>query len=698
MNRKRHFAFLFSIITTLALLVSVISPASTYAEESNNHFKLTIMHMNDTHARADLLPNMITAIKEVRAEDPNALVFNAGDVFSGTLYFNEYRGKADLALLNMMNLDGMIFGNHEFDLGSNENGHKSLAEFVKGAKFPFLAANVDFSGDDFMKDLQKNEFSASPEDGKIFNGIVKEINGEKVGIFGLTTEDTANISSPVNVKFLDYIKKAENAVKTFEDMGINKIIAVTHIGYDSNPDFGNDLQLAKYVDGIDVIVGGHSHTQLDEPTVIKTDENGVEKDPTLIVQAYQYAQYLGKLAVEFDENGVVSGHEGQLINASQKEADPEAAAILAPYKDKITQLSTQESGAIALKTLANPRLGEGSTVSVRANETELGNLVTDAMLAKAKEKYPKTVIAFQNGGGIRAAINEGPITIGEIIAVLPFGNDPVVLELTGAEIKQILEQSVSQAPAENGGFLHIAGMKYSYDSTKDSGSRVVSMYVNINGEFQEIQPDQRYLVTTNNFTAKGGDGYPVFANAYAEGRVQDIGEVDWEQLRSYMVDDLRGEVNPVLEGRIVDLLGAEPESPGDEEEIPGDNEETPGDNEETPGDNEETPGDNEETPGDNEETPGDNGETPGDNGGTPGDNGETPGDDGETPGDNGETPGDNGETPGDKGATPGTNNNADGNALPNTATNMYTMIVAGAILLAAGIGFLVFRKVKYSNI
>jgi 5'-nucleotidase / UDP-sugar diphosphatase len=684
MNRKRHFAFLFSIITTLALLVSAISPASTYAEESNNHFKLTIMHMNDTHARADLLPNMITAIKEVRAEDPNALVFNAGDVFSGTLYFNEYRGKADLALLNMMNLDGMIFGNHEFDLGSNENGHKSLAEFVKGAKFPFLAANVDFSGDDFMKDLQKNEFSASPEDGKIFNGIVKEINGEKVGIFGLTTEDTANISSPVNVKFLDYIKKAENAVKTFEDMGINKIIAVTHIGYDSNPDFGNDLQLAKYVDGIDVIVGGHSHTQLDEPTVIKTDENGVEKDPTLIVQAYQYAQYLGKLAVEFDENGVVSGHEGQLINASQKEADPEAAAILAPYKDKITQLSTQESGAIALKTLANPRLGEGSTVSVRANETELGNLVTDAMLAKAKEKYPKTVIAFQNGGGIRAAINEGPITIGEIIAVLPFGNDPVVLELTGAEIKQILEQSVSQAPAENGGFLHIAGMKYSYDSTKDSGSRVVSMYVNINGEFQEIQPDQRYLVTTNNFTAKGGDGYPVFANAYAEGRVQDIGEVDWEQLRSYMVDDLRGEVNPVLEGRIVDLLGAEPEIPGDEEEIPGDNEETPGDNEETPGDNEETPGDNEETPGDNEETPGDNGETPGDNG--------------ETPGDNGETPGDNGETPGDKGATPGTNNNADGNALPNTATNMYTMIVAGAILLAAGIGFLVFRKVKYSKI
>lgn len=676
MKGKKHFTFLLSAITTLALLVSIVLPASTYAEENSDSFKLTIMHMNDTHAHADLLPNMMTAIKEVRAEDPEALLFNAGDVFSGTLYFNEYHGKADLALLNMMNLDAMVFGNHEFDLGSSENGHKSLSEFVSAAKFPLLGTNVDFSGDAFMNKLVKNEFTDSPEDGKVFDGMVKEVNGEKIGIFGLTTEDTANISSPVNVKFLNYIKEAERAVQAFEEMGINKIVAVTHLGYDSNPDFGNDLQLATYVDGIDVVVGGHSHTQLTEPVVVNKDEKGTEKEPTVVVQAYQYSQLLGKLQVEFDGNGVVIGQAGKLIDVASKEEDSEAAAILAPYEEKITELSTQESGAIAKKTLANPRLTD-SDVSVRANETELGNLVTDAMLAKAKERYPETVIAFQNGGGIRAAIEEGPITIGEIISVLPFGNDPVVVELSGEEIKQILEHSVSQAPAESGGFLHVAGMKFTYDSTKESGSRVISMYVNENGEYQEIQANQKYLVTTNNFTAKGGDGFDVFAKAYQEGRVQDIGEIDWEQLRKYMVEDLGGVVDPVLEGRITDLLGTDPEAPGDEEE-----EVTP---EEPEVENPETGGNEDDSSDTDNPTDETGSETDDDNT----DIGDNAGIENDT-----ELEQDVNDNQGSKETV---SNSSEGNALPNTATSMYTMLLVGGILLVAGIGFLVFRMMKYSK-
>lgn len=676
MKGKKHFTFLLSAITTLVLLVSIVLPASTYAEENSDSFKLTIMHMNDTHAHADLLPNMMTAIKEVRTEDPEALLFNAGDVFSGTLYFNEYHGKADLALLNMMDLDAMVFGNHEFDLGSSENGHKSLSEFVSAAKFPLLGTNVDFSSDAFMNKLVKNEFTDSPEDGKVFDGMVKEVNGEKIGIFGLTTEDTANISSPVNVKFLNYIKEAERAVQAFEEMGINKIVAVTHLGYDSNPDFGNDLQLATYVDGIDIVVGGHSHTQLSEPVVINKDEKGTEKEPTVVVQAYQYSQLLGKLQVEFDGNGVVIGQAGQLIDVASKEEDSEAAAILAPYKEKITELSTQESGAIAKKTLANPRLTD-SDVSVRANETELGNLVTDAMLAKAKERYPETVIAFQNGGGIRAAIEEGPITIGEIISVLPFGNDPVVVELSGEEIKQILEHSVSQAPAESGGFLHVAGMKFTYDSTKESGSRVISMYVKVNGEYQEIQANQKYLVTTNNFTAKGGDGFDVFAKAYQEGRVQDIGEIDWEQLRKYMVEDLGGVVDPVLEGRITDLLGTDPETPGDEEE-----EVTP---EEPEVENPETGGNEDDSSDTDNPTDATGSETDDDNT----DIGDNAGIENDT-----ELEQDVNDNQGSKETV---SNSSEGNALPNTATSMYTMLLVGGILLVAGIGFLVFRMMKYSK-
>lgn len=687
MKDRKQIAFLASIFSTLALLVSIIIPTSTNAAESNDNYSLTIMHMNDTHAHADLMPNMVTAIKEVRAADPNALLFNAGDVFSGTLYFNQFKGQADLALLNMVDIDAMIFGNHEFDLGSGENGHKSLSEFVSKANFPFLSANVDFSGDAYMGGISNNSYTESPEDGIVYSGIVKEVNGEKVGIFGLTTEDTANISSPVNVKFQNYIEKANEAVAAFESKGINKIIAVTHIGYDSNPEMGNDLQLAKYVDGIDVIVGGHSHTQLNEPVVITADEAGAAKDPTVIVQAYQYSQLLGELKVEFDDNGVVVGQAGQLIDVASKAADQEAAAVLAPYKAEIDSLTNQETGAVAKKPLLNPRLTD-SNVSVRANETELGNLVTDAMLAKAKEKNEKVVIAMQNGGGIRAAIDEGPITTGEVIAVLPFGNDPAFVQLTGEEIKQILEYSVRLAPAESGGFLHVSGMKFTYDSKKEEGSRVVSMQVKVNDQYEDIKADQTYLVTTNNFTAKGGDGYEVFAKAYQEGRVQDMGAIDWEQLRDYMVVNLNGEVDPQIEGRIIDTLGKEqePETPvEDDDNQDGDNgSETPvDDGEETPDDDSGT-----ETPvtDDNNNSGDDNPATDDSKDDNSTDNGTDPGSDNNDKNQNAIPD----KITGDK----VTSGNTAGNNLPNTATNNYTMLLVGGLLFVVGIGVLIYRKVR----
>lgn len=687
MKDRKQIAFLASIFSTLALLVSIIIPTSTNAAESNDNYSLTIMHMNDTHAHADLMPNMVTAIKEVRAADPNALLFNAGDVFSGTLYFNQFKGQADLALLNMVDIDAMIFGNHEFDLGSGENGHKSLSEFVSKANFPFLSANVDFSGDAYMGGISNNSYTESPEDGIVYSGIVKEVNGEKVGIFGLTTEDTANISSPVNVKFQNYIEKANEAVAAFESKGINKIIAVTHIGYDSNPEMGNDLQLAKNVDGIDVIVGGHSHTQLNEPVVITADEAGVAKDPTVIVQAYQYSQLLGELKVEFDDNGVVVGQAGQLIDVASKAADQEAAAVLAPYKAEIDSLTNQETGAVAKKPLLNPRLTD-SNVSVRANETELGNLVTDAMLAKAKEKNEKVVIAMQNGGGIRAAIDEGPITTGEVIAVLPFGNDPAFVQLTGEEIKQILEYSVRLAPAESGGFLHVSGMKFTYDSKKEEGSRVVSMQVKVNDQYEDIKADQTYLVTTNNFTAKGGDGYEVFAKAYQEGRVQDMGAIDWEQLRDYMVVNLNGEVDPQIEGRIIDTLGKEqePETPvEDDDNQDGDNgSETPvDDGEETPDDDNGT-----ETPvtDDNNDSGDDNPATDDSKDDNSTDNGTDSGSDNNDKNQNAIPD----KITGDK----VTSGNTAGNNLPNTATNNYTMLLVGGLLFVVGIGVLIYRKVR----
>ncbi|WP_217588055.1 5'-nucleotidase C-terminal domain-containing protein [Lentibacillus saliphilus] len=596
-------------------------------------FDLSLMHMNDTHARVESYPKMISAIKDVRTEKPNALLLHGGDVFSGTLYFNEFKGQADLALMNMMGIDAMVFGNHEFDLGSKENGHESLSEFVVGANFPFLGTNIDFSKDPFMKDLETNESLVdAPKEGQIYRSLVKTINGEKVGIFGLTTEDTVNIASPMNVEFADFKAAAQKAVQEFEEAGINKIVAVNHLGFDSAPDVGNDLRLAEEVLGIDVIVGGHSHSKVEAPAVVDKDAEGNAKAPTVIVQAGQYGNFLGTVDVTFNGAGEVIEHAGQLLEVAAYEADAEALEVMSTYKSEIESLKNEEIGAEAMKDLINPRQENPGEDSVRANETALGNLITDAMLAKAQEKYPETIIAFQNGGGIRAPIDKGPITTGEVIEVLPFGNDPVVATLTGQEIKDILEHSVRQVPAESGGFLHVSGMQFYFDSTKDAGNRIVEMYVQKDGQRTPIDLAAEYLVTTNGFTGQGGDGFETFAKAYEEGRVKDIGEIDWQQLRDYMVEDLGGEVDPEREGRIVDLKG---------EDLP------------------EEPGDND--PGTGEE---DDGKTP------------DPGkDDDATPGDEAE----------------------EGETLPETATNMFTYLVIGIALLIVGAGTMLYRRRKLAQ-
>lgn len=574
-NETRKYA---NILTTLTLLFTMIlpalSPVTANAEnDATNYesvldkelkageFALPIMHMNDTHARVENYPKMLTAIKNYRTANENSLLLHAGDVFSGTLYFNEFHGQADLALLNLMDFDAMVFGNHEYDLGKSAEGHKSLSEFVKKANFPLLGSNTNFTEDPHMKQFEpKGSVVENPKPGDAYNSIVVERDGEQIGILGLTTEDTKDIASPVKITFSNYIDTAKKEVEKLEDAGINKIIAVTHIGFDSTPDVGNDLLLAKHVEGIDVIVGGHSHTKLDKPHLVSEGKEA----PTVIVQAGQYAEHLGTVEVVFDEDGEVVDHSGRLLPVATRdqseESDPEALEVLKPFKTKVDEVNNKKIGAVAKKDLLNPRANNPGDPSVRANETELGNLVTDAMLAKAQEKEPDTVIAFQNGGGIRAAIPAGEITIGEVINVLPFGNDPVVAELTGKEIKEILEHAVRESPNESGGFLHISGMKYYYDSTKEVGNRVIKMLlVDEEGNTTVIDPNGNltYKITTNGFTGQGGDGFDTFKNAYAAGRVKDIGEIDWQQLVDYMIEDtyLNGVVDPEIEGRIIDLKG-----------------------------------------------------------------------------------------------------------------------------------------------
>lgn len=511
---------IFTSVMAAALAMSLIGVQETTVEAAEGEFNLTIMHTNDTHANLDNVAKRVTLVDQIRETNPNNLLLDAGDVFSGTLYFNKYEGKADLPFMNLMKYDAMTFGNHEFDLGSTANKHLSLSQFVSGAEFPFVSANVDFSKDVNLGPLQKGGYTAAAQDGEIYNGIVKEFNGEKVGIFGLTTEETASISSAGDVTFSNYIAAAKEAVADFKGQDVDKVIALTHIGFDDNANIDNDKALAEAVPEIDVIVGGHTHTELPD---------GVKIGKTVIVQAKQYNEFLGELDVTFNDAGEVIDFDGQLHKVADAAENADAKEKLAPFKAAIEEMKNEEIGAVAETPL------NGERGSVRTGETDLGNLITDGMLAAAKKIDPATTIALTNGGGIRASIDAGPITKGDVLTVMPFGNSLAIMELTGKELRQALEISVKDFPLASGGFLHFSGLFFNYDGKAPAGERVSSVFTQEqDGSYAELDEAKTYKAATNTFTAKGGDGFTVFKEVYEDGRVSEPGVVDYEMFIDYV--------------------------------------------------------------------------------------------------------------------------------------------------------------------
>ncbi|MBM7584878.1 2',3'-cyclic-nucleotide 2'-phosphodiesterase (5'-nucleotidase family)/predicted extracellular nuclease [Bacillus pakistanensis] len=508
---------------------------------------LTLMHTNDTHAHLENAPHMHTAIQSVRAENPNALLLNAGDVFSGTLFFNKYLGQADLEFMNKIGYDAMTFGNHEFDKDS-----KTLADFIEGAEFPFVSANVNVSEDQVLNPLTVNEIGSPGEKGKIYPAIVKEVEGKKVGIIGLTTEDTSFLANPSDqIVFEDAKVKTEETIASLEEQGVNHIIVLSHLGFTA------DQELANSVSGIDIIVGGHSHTKLDEPIVANADA-----EPTLIVQANEYAKFLGKLQASFNEEGVVTEWNGNLIDILAKN---EAGEFIYPQDEwaanRLAQLNKpiEEMKKTVIGHTNVPLNGERS--DVRTKETNLGNLITDAMLEKANKSVP-TQIAMQNGGGIRASIDEGEITLGELLTVMPFGNTLVTLDLTGEEILQALEHSVSLVEEQAGQFMQVSGLKFHFDPSQPGGERVFEVQVQTENGFEDIKLDQMYTVATNAFVADGGDGYSMFKQAKDEGRMNELFFVDYEVTQEYL--EMNSPVSPQVEDRI--LEGEKPDEEQPEED------------------------------------------------------------------------------------------------------------------------------------
>lgn len=489
---------------------------------------ITVLHTNDLHARVE--PAMIqrrpyggyarqaTLISRFRASDPNPILLNGGDTFQGTLYFNVYEGLAEAAFMNMVGYQAMAVGNHEFD-----KGPKTLAEFAKVVTFPLLAANLDVSEEPELK-------------GRIQPSCVIEVGGQKVGVVGAITPDTPSISSPgPNVKFLDLHSSVQRAVDGLKAQGVNKIMLVSHVG------LSGERRMAREIHGLDVIVGGHSHTLLgndDFPTgfpgpsgkypIVENNADG----PCLVLSSWEWGKVFGRVKVDFDAQGkVLKWNEASpvLVDDTIPE-DPKVAALIAALKKPIANLSNEVIGSTPTG------LGKAHDGG-RGFETTMGNVITDAMLEATKAQG--SVAAFTNQGGIRSAIDPGDITFGGAITVVPFSNTLVIMELTGTEIKAALEHGADRT----GGLLHPSIMSgYDLDMSKPVGRRVSN--VRIGGEALDM--NRTYKITINSFTASGGDGHEVLKNA--KGSRVDTGFVDIDVLVAYIKK--YSPVERKLEGRI----------------------------------------------------------------------------------------------------------------------------------------------------
>ena len=438
---------------------------------------MAVVHTNDTHGRllADDYNGIMgfakvgAVVADLREKlNGNVVVLDAGDALHGLPVATISKGKAVVDVFNTIGYDGMTFGNHDYNYG-----YQRGLELQKEMKFPVLVANVvDAEG--------KPVYTPS---------TIKEVDGVKIGIFGLTTPETAYKSHPKNTEGLtiqDPVEVAKKMVAELEGK-VDVIVALTHLGYQEG-DYSSD-KLAKAVDGIDLIVDGHSHTLL---------ENGALVNDTMIVQANEHDKYLGVTYLTVAKDGKVSIMPTLLsTEAVSSYTDNKAVTdLLAEVVKTNAELTADVCGTTDVELV-----GERSVV--RTGESNLGNLLTTAMLEASGAE-----IAFTNGGGIRASIAPGEINKGDIIEVLPFGNQLVLINVTGENMVKALEFGVSKYPEANGGFPHVAGITFKFDPEQPVGSRVFDVMVG----GQPIDLAKTYKVATNDFLAAGGDGYEMLTD------------------------------------------------------------------------------------------------------------------------------------------------------------------------------------------
>ncbi|MCD0505069.1 bifunctional metallophosphatase/5'-nucleotidase [Bordetella petrii] len=586
--------------------------------------ELTILHVNDHHSNLDSksktlmlknaagtatevgvdaggFPRVTAAIDALATESANVLKLHAGDAMTGTLYFNRAGepGEADAAMMNTVCFDAMTAGNHEFDKG--DSGLHRFIELLHSGECqtPVLSANVTFA------DASPLNPSRAPD--WVRPSITVQRDGQSIGLIGLTIANkTQQSSSPdAGTVFTDETEAAQAQIDALRAQGVNKIVLMSHIGY------SYDQQVIAGLSGVDVVVGGDSHSLLGPgtladydvgspagayPTVL-TDKDGKR---VCLVQAWEYSQVVGELKVSFDANGDVtqcSGTPHVLIgdaltvggtapNPADQAAmqadiaasgflrvqapDADAAAVLKPFKDKVDTYSNSVVASVP-QELCSRRVpgGPGSVdygrssiacnalASVDVRGGDIQQLVAQAYLEVANMQYGGADITLQSGGGVRIPL-EGNVTAANVIEVLPFGNMLWRLDITGAEVKSMLEdgmQAVYGPTGTTGPYPYTGGLRFDVDSLAAQGNRVSNAEVwdAASGGWLPLDPARTYKLFVLSFNATGGDGYKTLANVPAERR-QDIGVLDADVLQTYIdmqAEDASG--LPVLNRLPVDL-------------------------------------------------------------------------------------------------------------------------------------------------
>lgn len=534
-----------------------------YLDESS--MKLNIEGVGKTYVKMGGLPRMTALIKKLRTD--NTLTLSAGDAFSGTLYHTLFHGLANVDLMNDMGLDAFTLGNHEFD-----NRDEGLKAFIDKAKFPVVSANV------------------VPDKGNILEGawkpyIIKEIDGAKVGIIGIDIAQKTKVSSRPSdqIKFLDEVTTAQKYANELKAKGVNKIILLSHYGYD------NDVALAKKVSGIDVIIDGDSHTLMGDfskigltsqvpeyPTKLKSKDG----EPVCIAQAWAHALALGELDVSLDENGLVTKCEGTthvMLGDSfcQKNAEGKKVDVNETTKAKIKSLVAESKNIdiVAQDSELQAKLEEYKKLVDAKKNNPIGTAAEDlkhiripghtyggvdgATMPLGSDIAPVVAKGFylaskradaciQNAGGVRISIPSGDVTYGDAYTLLPFSNTLFEIDMKGSEIKAVLEDALSNY-LDNGGstgsFPYAYALRYDIDASQPKGSRVSNLEImdRETKTWSLIDNTKTYVIVTNNYIAEGRDGYATFKTVQDSGTKAVDTQLDYAESFVNYVKELKKE-------------------------------------------------------------------------------------------------------------------------------------------------------------